>query len=368
MSLSARLSRYQLPLGGQVRTARAAWHDRSGSIITLESSGGVFGQGEAAPLPGYSDETLAEAEQQLGAVDLGLLEASLSRAVDEPHSLGPALRQVLPHALPSAQFALETAAFDWLARRRDEPLHALLARISATSNGAAESIPLCALLESDDPLASAEQAVTAGFASLKVKVGLAGRERDELALIQTLRARLGATVTLRLDANAAWSSAVARERLDAFARFGIEFIEEPTAAGEAPLIEPAIPVALDESLRRGPVPSRAELALRRVNALVLKPTVLGGLLATLALAEEARALGCASVISHCFEGPVAYAALCELSLALGATTVAQGLGRHAGLAAWSASFGASACAALLERHRAPGLGLGPQPVEVEGAA
>jgi o-succinylbenzoate synthase len=326
----------------------------------------VFGQGEAAPLPGYSDETLAEAERQLGAIDLGLLEASLSRAEDEPRSLGPALRKVLPSALPSAQFALETAAFDWLARRRDEPLHALLARLSGSPNSAAESVPLCALLESEASLASAERAVAAGFESLKLKVGLAGGEREELALIQALRARFGDAIKLRLDANGAWASSVARERLEAFARFGIQFIEEPTAAGEAPLIAPALPVALDESLRRAPVPSRVELAQRGVNALVLKPTVLGGLLTTLAFVEQARNLRCASIVSHCFEGPVAYAALCELSLALGPSTVAHGLGRHAGLAAWSASLSASV-GARLERHRSPGLGLGSQPIEVEGA-
>ncbi|HWA75004.1 MAG TPA: o-succinylbenzoate synthase [Polyangiaceae bacterium] len=364
MTWKARLSRYRLPLGGTVRTARAAWHERSGAILTIEDGRGGFGQGEAAPLPGYSDETLAEAERQLGALDLALLEAALTRAVDEPHLLGPALRQTLPNALPSARFALETAAFDWLARRRDEPLHALLARLSATSSDAAGSLPLAALLESDDPIASAERAVTAGFASLKLKVGLPGREHEELALIQALRARFDPQLRIRLDANGAWTHSVARERLKAFAAFGIEFIEEPTAFGETPLIAPAVAVALDETLRRAPLPARAELAERRVTALVLKPTVLGGLLTTLELAQKARIFGCASVFSHCFEGPIAYRATCELALTLGTSAVAQGLAPHSGLTAWPVPSSTGAATARLARHQAPGLGLGSIPLEV----
>lgn len=368
MTLHARVARYRLPLGSAVRTARATWQERSGVIFTLEDGQGGFGQGEAAPLPSYSHDSLAEAESLLSRLDLDWLSSLLARAEERPNTLLPALAEGPSNRVPSAHFALETATLDLLARRRKEPLHGLLRAAFPEASGAPASLALTALLSPESPLESAERALRAGFSSLKLKVGLPGREHEEAIELTALRARLGPDVRLRLDANGAWSAEVAAARLATFAELGIEFIEEPTAPSEAPLLNPALPVALDESLRRAALPTRAEMSARGIVALVIKPSVLGGFLSSFELSARARELGCASVLSHGFEGPVAFAALCELALALGRSRFSQGLGPHRALAAWPEKPAASLGRAELVPHDEPGLGLGPAPVEPAGAS
>jgi o-succinylbenzoate synthase len=345
-----------------VRTARAAWSERQGLIITLRSDSGEFGQGEAAPLPDYSDDSLEQAEHALSGLDLSWLSSVLTLAERQPSALLPALAQNAVNSAPSAHFALETAVLDLLARREKVPVHRFLQRaLPALNERAPSPLALCALLGSTTLLSDAQHALGAGFSSAKVKVGLPGREAEELAQLAALRARFPA-LGLRLDANGAWSFEVARARLALFGSLGIEFIEEPTAPGETPLSSPALPVALDESLRRAPLPTRAELEQRCVVAFVLKPSVLGGILRSLELFEQARVLGCQGVLSHCFEGPIAFAALCELALALGPGRFSQGLGPHVALEAWS-SKPASLGRGELVPHKEPGLGLGPRPLE-----
>jgi o-succinylbenzoate synthase len=361
VTLRARVDRYRLPLGSSVRTARATWAERSGCIVTLQSDNGEFGQGEAAPLPDYSDDSLEQAERELSKLDLTWLSSVLADAEELPSTLLPALAQASCTNAPSAHFALETAALDLLARRKKQPLHRWLrAAFPELPQGTPAPVALCALLGASNLLGDAEHALRSGFSSAKVKVGLPGREPQELVELTALR-REFPSMGLRLDANGAWSSRVAAVRLSAFAALGVEFIEEPSAAGEAPLLDPPMPVALDESLRRAPLPARHELAQRGVVAVVLKPSVLGGILRSLALSLQAHALGCAFVLSHCFEGPIAFAALCELGLALGPARFSHGLGPHVALEAWHQKPRSLGRGELVP-HDQPGLGLGPRPL------
>jgi L-alanine-DL-glutamate epimerase-like enolase superfamily enzyme len=66
-------------------------------------------------------------------------------------------------------------------------------------------------------------------------------------------------------------------------------------------------------------------------AVVLKPTVLGGLLACMKFRAWAQQRGVASVVSHCFEGPVGIAAVAELAIAIKGPYPA-GVDRHDALA------------------------------------
>lgn len=357
MSVRLRVARYRLPLGSGVRTAQSAWSERSGLLLTLAGPRGELGQGEAAPLPNYSDEGLDLAERELRSLDSRFVEALLERLPEHLDALAACARL----AAPSARFALETALLDWVARGRSEPVHRLLGR--AWPRREPRAIALCALCTLNDANEQSRAALDAGFSSVKLKLGAPGHASDELARLTALRAALGPDVALRLDANGAWSTARAEQRLAELAPLLPEFIEEPTAQGETPVVGPAIPVALDESLRRAPLPSPAALSQRKVVALVLKPTVLGGWLRTLELAARADELGLEVVLSHTFEGPVAFAALGELGLYLGPSRFAQGLGPHAALEAWSCAPAANLGRAELVVHDEPGLGLGPAPIE-----
>jgi len=98
----------------------------------------------------------------------------------------------------------------------------------------------------------------------------------------------------------------------------VEYVEEPLAEpgrlGELAGMW-GLPVALDESLvGMGPEDLGGH---RYVRAVVLKPTLLGGLYRTLRFAEEAKALGIKAVISSSYESGVGTGALVALAAAVG---------------------------------------------------
>jgi o-succinylbenzoate synthase len=311
--------------GSGAKNAQRAWPSRYGLLVELRA-GSSRGLGEASPLPGYSSDTLAEAETALRSLDVSALE----RAVDV-EDIGEALKSVaelLPRRQPAARMALETAALDLRGQQRGVSAPALLgadpgdARALAWLVDAPGTLMLEAIL----------RAQRAGYGHFKIKMGGAGHLEAELAGVRELRQAIGAGPRLRLDANQGWSEAQAAAACSMLEALDIEFIEEP-CSGLARL-PTRIPVALDESLQDLDPADLEALALTSgAGVVVLKPMILGGLSRCLELGRRARALNLGVVVSHSFDGPVALAAAAALALALPAG-IAQGLAPHAGLTAW----------------------------------
>jgi o-succinylbenzoate synthase len=295
--------------------ARSVWTRRSTLELRLHDGEG-HGRGEAAPLPDYSPDRLADCElalaslasSSLGALDFG-----------SPRGLLAAARAI-PAELPAARFALETALLDRAGQRAGRPLWQLLAELIPNAD-APEPVRLCALLPSGDPARALELArrhAAAGVHVLKLKVGPERIGAAQLATLEALRRELGADVALRLDANQSLSRGALTETLAGLARYDIEFLEEPLFAPTAEeLAGSPCPLALDESLQGMPEDRLADLLARTsVRAVVLKPTALGGFDACIRLALAARVFGCTSVVSHSLEGPIGWAACAHLALAL----------------------------------------------------
>lgn len=274
-------------LPASVADGRNAWSERRGWLVVVESDG-VRGIGEASPLPGF-----AEGE-------------------------GAARRAAF-------RFALETAVIDAEARKRGIRFANLIADASLAL------VPVNALVSDVE---GAQAAVARGIQTLKVKVGA-----DHARTMATLRAIRHALpdIALRVDANQTWPLAEVEKRLAAMTELRLEYVEEP-AVGLAALLRAKLPVpiALDESLALRDRHTWLDQAVASgaLAALVLKPTVLGGIAVCRRLAFRAQAHGLAVNITHTLEGPVAVAACAELARAL-SLKGAVGLDRHAVLAAWS---------------------------------
>ncbi len=322
MSRGARFSRYEQKLASPTQNWQTRWLARSGLIFSLEDSAARVGNGEAAPLPGYSDDSLAEAEAALAAVvahGTAALFECVERAIVDPRRLLSDLR-ALEIATPSARSAVECAVFDLVGQGRGEPMHRVLRACTPSLSAPITTLRCAALVELDPDAGAAQAALAAGFGTLKVKVGGPESFDEELVRLTRLRQLLGPRVALRLDANRAWSSADARARLAALRPLGLEFIEEPVAAAGPPLNAPPVPIALDESLRQPRNFDSRSLRDEGVVAFVIKPTVLGGITRSLDWIELAQKLGLATVISHTFEGWIGYRALVELALAWASPT------------------------------------------------
>lgn len=317
------LQRREVDLAQPLVSARGSWSRRRLLHLKIVGPDGVEGEGEASPLPGYSLDDFSDVERALAAVELsGLLE---ERSVD---SIAAGVAQAIPARLPAARHGLECALMDRRARLAGEPLWRMLRRwIDGNESSvvapeqAHPALPLCAILPAEPELAlqRATTLMASGVKTFKVKLGPDVLRTNQRQTLRRLRARFGAELVLRLDANASLEPASLLATLRELEELQPELIEEPSAETTPELagISPC-PLALDESL----APLSTDQRVRRVRAarwgaVVLKPTALGGLAACASLAREARRVGVDAIVSHALEGPLGWLSCAHLAWALG---------------------------------------------------
>ena len=138
--------------------------------------------------------------------------------------------------------------------------------------------------------------------------------------VRAVRAAVGPDIRLRLDVNGAWDLETATDRLDAIARFALEYVEQPLAGDDAAELAELrrrvrVPIAADEtvtSLRA----ARALLDAGAVDVLVVKPVRVGGPVVAAEIAALAAERGVPVVISTLFETGVGIAAGLAVAAAL----------------------------------------------------
>lgn len=305
VTASSRVVRWPLEPRG---AARGVWRERTALFVGVRSADGRTGLGEAAPLPGMSQDTIDDARR---AVDdlvavLPIAIASLTDATE-------IARRITAH--PAARFALETALLVALAQRHRISVAALL---TPHPVGELEVAPVV------DDAVEAQRAVACGHRCLKLK---ASSPDLVFAIAHAVPA-----VRLRVDANRSWPRSETLAWLRQLAALPIDYVEEPCPDTHH-LLADELPcrIALDESLAALTRPELEQaLCHPSLAALVLKPTVLGGFARCLELAALAQRHGVAPVISHCLEGPIGTSACVELARAIGAT-VPAGVAPHPGL-------------------------------------
>jgi O-succinylbenzoate synthase len=135
--------------------------------------------------------------------------------------------------------------------------------------------------------------------------------------VRGIRERVGEGVALRLDANRAWTEDEARLFAKEVAAARVDYVEEPLRDAKALpqlWLDTHLPLALDETLAE---PHGAEALHGWAAAAVLKPTLLGGVAATLRMAERARGVGVRPVLSAAFESGVGMRGVAALAAATG---------------------------------------------------
>lgn len=163
----------------------------------------------------------------------------------------------------------------------------------------------------DRMLQAMQQGINAGFTCLKMKVGALPFD-DELHLLQQAHAAFP-QAELRVDANGAFSPQEALHQLEALAAAGVSIIEQPLRPGlrhemaELCRLSP-LPIALDEELI-GNTPEILEVI--RPQAIVIKPSLHGGLLAAEKWAQMAEKAGIRWWVNSALESRVGLTALAE---------------------------------------------------------
>ncbi len=258
-------------------------------LLRLEGADGFVGVGEAVALGIPEDQALIALEdcrEVLGDSDgepIGeVLDACANLAV-----------------LPQAVAAIDLALLDLAGRRAGLPVWQLLGATEA------EPVAVNATIAAADRLGAAAAAASAridGFRCVKVKVGLG----DDAARVAAVRAACGPDMSIRLDANGAWTVPEAVGSLRALAPAGLELCEEPVSGlDEIATVasESDVPVALDESAA---LPGALDGAA--CDAVCLKISRFGGMYGVIDAARRARAAGYEVYLASMLDGPLGIAA------------------------------------------------------------
>ncbi|HOI87955.1 MAG TPA: o-succinylbenzoate synthase [Lentimicrobium sp.] len=227
---------------------------------------GITGIGECGTIPGLSADDRPDLEQRLERLcsDINRNGTTDSTGLTE---------------WPSIRFALETALTDLNGGGRR------LLYESPFTEGKAP-VPINGLVWMGDEEFMARQVdekLDKGFRVIKLKVGAIDFNR-ELEIIRTIRKRFSENqITIRLDANGAFSAEEAANKLQRLAEFGIHSIEQPIKAGNPDImaricLTSPIPVALDEELIGIHTFEERIKILDEIRPryIILKPGLLGG--------------------------------------------------------------------------------------------
>lgn len=275
---------------------------REGFILAWQDSRGRFHYGEAAPLPGVHEETLADVASELRAVAATLQGWTPDRAA---FSWTRPLFNLLDggeELRPSVRFALEMILSSYAQ-------HEFFAE-SATS----VAFSVADLWVGDE----LEESVVPAGPLIKVKVGAASWA-DEARRLKKICEKFP-TLSLRLDGNRSFSREDALRLWEEVRTLPIQYWEEPCRLPETTLRLRAegVPIAWDETLW-----NLQPEHFPAGDAFVVKPSRHLGISGTLAAAELVKPI----TLSACFESGLSLAAYALLAKRMDARE-ALGLGSY----------------------------------------
>ncbi|HEV8228453.1 MAG TPA: dipeptide epimerase [Candidatus Limnocylindria bacterium] len=279
--------------------SRAVRTEKRVVLVELDE-GGRVSRGEASPDPFFNETSES-------------LEADVRRSLDvipeDPADLATLKRRLderFPHG-GAAACALDILAHDRAAQAAGVPLRTFLGLAPA------EAPPTSFTIGIAEPAVMAERAAAAaarGFEVLKVKLG----HGDDVEILSRIRERFAGVI--RVDPNAAWTPRDTPARIESIARFGIEFVEQPTPVGDIEGLRyvrerSALPIVADEAAVRLPDVDRLAGACDGINVKLQK---CGGVAEGRAMIARAHELGMKVMLGcRAAETSVAIAAAAHLA-------------------------------------------------------
>ncbi|HET9571926.1 MAG TPA: o-succinylbenzoate synthase [Bacteroidales bacterium] len=276
MNLKTTVEKRTLHFHKPAGTSRGFYHTHDVWYVRVSSKEHpqAFGIGECAPLHDLSCDFGADYEERLQAACSKLEETGVLDT--------EGLRNQ-----PSILFGLETAMRQLEISLLQNPPQNTFALWDTPFSRSEQGIRINGLIWMGSFLemeAQIREKLKKGFRCIKLKIG-AIRFEEEWALLQQIRKEYTAeTVTLRVDANGAFSPADALEKLKRLSELNLHSIEQPIRAGQVEVLADLIrtsplPIALDEELIGVFTKEQKTRLLDTLMPpfLVLKPTLHGGI-------------------------------------------------------------------------------------------
>lgn len=281
----------------------------------------VVGTGECSIIPGLSPdfESFSQYESQLDKL-CHAVNAGAFRSFSEIH-----------HSIqnyPSLLFGVETALIDLQNGGKGMLFDSDFTR-------GKKSIPINGLIWMGTEVfmqAQIEEKLALGYDCIKMKIGAIEFEK-ELGILRNLRERFPVSeLTLRVDANGAFSKSEAMDKLTQLAALEIHSIEQPIAAGNWSDIaelcaQTPLPIALDEELIGIYEFDQKTALIHSIQPqyIILKPSLHGGLTGCEAWISIAEKAGIPWWITSALESNVGLNAIAQFT-ATYENSLPQGLG------------------------------------------
>ncbi|MCX2741853.1 o-succinylbenzoate synthase [Pontibacter anaerobius] len=327
MSLHLSYTSHTLRFKFDARTSRGAISEHKVYFLKVWNveNPGVFGLGECAPLAGLSIDYRPDLEEKLqqvvNAVNSGKVELRVGQGLPEE-------LQLQLQEWPAMRFALEVALLDLQHGGKG------LLYDNAFSRGEA-GIPINGLVWMGDRAFMQEQIdqkMKAGYTCLKLKIGSLDFT-TELDILQSIREVAGADrLTVRVDANGAFSPQEAYKKLERLAKYELHSIEQPIRQGQLQeMIQlcayTPVPIALDEELISVQEAQAKEALLESIKPqyIILKPTLVGGLAASAEWIQMAGQRGIGWWMTSALESNIGLNAISQFTAQYD-VTLPQGLG------------------------------------------
>lgn len=260
-------------------TSRGVLRQKETFFIIVRSSKnpkGFFGVGEAGPLPKLSLDDIPNFEIRLKQICADL---SSSEVEMEESQIYDFVGENIPESLPSVRFAFESALLDYShgGKRLIFDSEFVSQRKPISING------LIWMGEKDFMLEQIDLKLQDGYGCIKMKIGAIDFDQ-ECDLLAYIRSKFDKNqITLRVDANGAFSKDEALAKLKRLAQFDLHSIEQPIRQGQ--VFEMAelckltpVRIALDEELIGVYGFDNKSALLQKIKPqyIILKPTLLGG--------------------------------------------------------------------------------------------
>jgi muconate cycloisomerase len=283
--------------------AMTTMHRQTLVIVKLRCSDGLTGIGEATSIGGLAYGEQSPESTKL-AIDAYLAPLLIGQDASNVNAAMARLGQQV-QGQSYAKSALETALFDALGQRLNQPVHALL------GGALRSSLPVLWTLASGDSGRDIEEALSLmeqrRHRVFKLKIGR-GDPDANVAHVARIKQALGADVLITVDVNQAWDEATACRAIAALEDAGVGLVEQPVPRRHRQALRRLaarfdVPLMADESIN-GPEDALELAAEAAADVFALKISKAGGLLATLRTAAVGEAAGIGLYGGTMLEGSV----------------------------------------------------------------
>lgn len=213
-------------------------------LVRIHTDEGIYGLGEVSCTPRWSGEDQVTAAHFIRTI----LQPALSS--EDPRDIERLTARMCGslRGHPFTRAAMEMALWDILGKVAGLPIYRLL------GGPVRDSVPIKWSISGADPAraaAIANWALEQGFQTMKVKVGI--DPVQDVARVRAIREAVGPEIRLGIDANGAWTPAMAVTMIRRLEEFGIFFAEQPVPASDPEWLaevrrQVTVPIIADESV------------------------------------------------------------------------------------------------------------------------